>query len=160
VHEVQKITPAGVQTTYAAFNGGPGSLTAGLVIDDETGDLYVAYDSAGQNSVIYVVHPDQSMQVVATFPVGAGLNGMTPDDDGNLYLADAFLGYVWRVRATGGSPEIWIDLHAPGSLYVPGPNGIKFDKYKRTSMSPSPIWGRSIESRLAAMASPERPLPL
>ncbi len=130
-NEVRKITPTGVQSTYATFNGVFGSLTAGLVINDETGDLYVAYDSAGQNSVIYVVHPDQSKQVFATFPVGAGLNGMTPDDDGNLYLADSFLGYVWRVPATGGTPQIWIDLHAPGSLQLPGPNGIKFDKYKR-----------------------------
>ncbi len=130
-NEVLKITPAGVQTTYVTFNGGPGSLTAGLVINDDTGDLYVAYDAAGQNSVIYVVHPDQSSQVFATFPVGAGLDGMTPDAEGNLYLADAFLGYVWRVPATGGTPEIWIDLHAPGSLMLPGPNGIKFDAFKR-----------------------------
>jgi sugar lactone lactonase YvrE len=130
-NEVQKITPGGVQTTYATFNGGPGSLTAGLVINDDTGDLYVAYDAAGQNSVIYVVHPDQSSQVFATFPVGAGLDGMTPDGAGNLYLADAFLGYVWRVPAKGGTPEIWLDLHAPGSVSLPGPNGIKFDLFKR-----------------------------
>ncbi len=130
-NEVRKITPAGAQTTYATFDGAFGSLTAGLVINDDTGDLYVAYDAAGQNSVIYVVHPDQSSQVFATFPVGAGLDGMTPDADGNLYLADAFLGYVWRVPAKGGTPEIWIDLHAPGSLSLPGPNGIKFDEFKR-----------------------------
>ncbi len=130
-NEVRKITPAGAQSAYATFNGAFGSLTAGLVINDDTGDLYVAYDPVGQNSVIYVVHADQSKQVFATFPVGAGLNGMTPDDDGNLYLADSFIGVVWRVRATGGQPEVFIDLHAPGSLNLPGPNGIKFDKYKR-----------------------------
>jgi len=130
-NEVQKITPEGVQSTYATFNGAPGSLTAGLVIDDNTGDLFVAYDSVGQNSVIYVVHPDQSQEVFATFPVGAGLDGMTPEFFGNLYLADAFLGYVWRVSASGGAPEIWLDMHAPGSLQIPGPNGIKFDLFQR-----------------------------
>jgi sugar lactone lactonase YvrE len=130
-NEVQKITPEGVQTTYATFNGAPGSLTAGLAIDDNTGDLFVAYDPVGQNSVIYVVHPDQSQQVFATFPVGAGLDGMTPDFLGNLYLADAFLGYVWRVSAFGGTPEIWLDMHAPGSLQAPGPNGIKFDLFQQ-----------------------------
>jgi len=130
-NEVQKITPEGVQTTYATFNGAPGSLTAGLVIDDNTGDLFVAYDPVGQNSVIYVVHPDQSQQVFATFPAGAGLDGMTPDFFGNLYLADAFLGYVWRVSAFGGTPEIWLDMHAPGSLQAPGPNGIKFDLFQQ-----------------------------
>jgi len=130
-NEVRKITPAGVQSTYATFTGAPGSLTAGLVINDNTGDLFVAYDAAGQNSVIYVVHPDQSQAVFATFPVGAGLNGMTPDFFGNLYLTDAFLGYVWRVSAAGGTPEIWLDLHAPGSMFLPGPNGIKFDLLQR-----------------------------
>jgi hypothetical protein len=110
------------------------------VIDDNTGDLFVAYDSVGQNSVIYVVHPDQSQEVFATFPVGAGLDGMTPAFFGNLYLADAFLGYVWRVSASGGTPEILLDMHAPGSLQIPGPNGIKFDLFQRTA-------------RLAAMTS-------
>lgn len=130
-NEVRKITPAGVQSTYATFNGAPGSLVAGLVINDNTGDLYVAYDAAGQNSVIYVVHPDGSKAVFATFPVGAGLNGMTPDFFGDLYVADAFLGYVWRVSAAGGTPQIWLDLHAPGSMFLPGPNGIKFDLLQR-----------------------------
>jgi sugar lactone lactonase YvrE len=130
-NEVQKITPEGVQSTYATFNGAPGSLTAGLVIDDNTGDLFVAYDAAGQKSVIYVVRPDQSKEVFATFPVGAGLDGMTADFFGNLYLADAFLGYVWLVSPSGGTPEIWLDMHAPGSLQIPGPNGIKFDLFQR-----------------------------
>jgi sugar lactone lactonase YvrE len=135
-NEVRKITPDGVQSTYVTF--GPqfptGSLTAGLVINDSTGDLFVAYNPAPagqQPSVVYVVHPDGSKQVIATFPAGAGLNGMTPDDDGNLYLADSFLGVVWRVPAGGGTPSTLIDLHAPGSLSLPGPNGIKFDKYHR-----------------------------
>jgi sugar lactone lactonase YvrE len=132
-NEVKKITPAGVQSPYATFTGGPGSLTAGLVINDDTGDLYVAYNPAGQSSVVYVVHPDLTKQVIATFPAGAGLNGMTPDDDGNLYVADAFLGVVWRVPAGGGSPSQLIDfgVQARGTLQLPGPNGIKFDKYHR-----------------------------
>ena len=104
----------------------------GLAINDSTGDLFVAYDPAGQNPVVYVVHPDQSKQVIATFPIGGLLNGMTPDDDGNLYIADSFAGVIWRVSSGGGTPVVWIDLHAPGSLQGGlGPNGIKFDKYKR-----------------------------
>jgi sugar lactone lactonase YvrE len=130
-NEVRQITPAGVQSTYVTFDGPPGSLTAGLVINDQTGDLYVAYNPVGQNSVVFVVHPDHSKQVFATFPVGSGLNGMTPDLFGNLYLADSFLGYIWRVPASGGAPQIWLDLHAPGNLMLPGPNGIKFDIFQQ-----------------------------
>ena len=131
-NEVRKITPEGVQSAYATFSGAPGSFVVGLAINDTTDDLFVAYDPAGQNPVVYVVHPDQSKQVIATFPVGGLLNGMTPDDDGNLYIADSFAGVIWRVSSTGGTPVVWIDLHAPGSLQTGlGPNGIKFDKYKR-----------------------------
>jgi sugar lactone lactonase YvrE len=131
-NEVRKITPEGVQSAYATFNGAPGSFVVGLAINDSTGDLFVAYDPAGQNPVVYVVHPDQSKQVIATFPIGGLLNGMTPDDDGNLYIADSFAGVIWRVSSGGGTPVVWIDLHAPGSLQGGlGPNGIKFDKYKR-----------------------------
>src|SRR5262249_44226100 len=96
-----------------------------------TGDLFVAYDPASANAVIYVVHPDQSKQVFASFPAGAVINGMTPDEDGNLYVTDSVLGVVWRVSAVGGAPAVWIDLHAPGVPTFPGPNGIKFDKHKR-----------------------------
>jgi sugar lactone lactonase YvrE len=131
-NEVRKITPEGVQSTYATFSGAAGSFTTGLVINDGNGDLFVAYDPAGENPVIYVVHPDQSKQVIATFPVGGLLNGMTPDDDGNLYITDSFAGVVWRVSHHGGTPVVWLDLHAPGSLAGGiGPNGVKFDKHKR-----------------------------
>jgi sugar lactone lactonase YvrE len=131
-NEVVKITPGGVQSPYATFDGPPGSLTTGLAIDDSTGDLFVGYTPAGQNGVIYVVHPDHSKAVIATFPAGVLVNGMTPDVFGNIYVADSFLGYVWRVRASGGTPEIWVDLHAPGSLMAGlGPNGIKFDAFQQ-----------------------------
>jgi sugar lactone lactonase YvrE len=131
-NEVRKITPQGVQSAYATFNGAPGSFVVGLAINDTTGDLFVAYDPAGENPVVYVVHPDQSKQVIATFPIGGLLNGMTPDDDGNLYIADSFAGVIWRVSSAGGTPVVWIDLHAPGSLQGGlGPNGIKFDKHQR-----------------------------
>jgi sugar lactone lactonase YvrE len=127
-NEVVKIAPNGTQTPYATFNGPAGSFTTGLVIDDRTGDLFVGYVPAGQASVIYVVHPDQSKAVIATFPVGTLVNGMTPDFMGNIYVADSFGGYIWRVKSTGGTPEIWSDLHFPGSQAAGlGPNGLKFD---------------------------------
>ena len=158
-NQVRKITPAGVQSTYATFSGVFGSLTAGLVINDETGDLYVAYDAAGQNSAVYVVHPDQSKQIIATFPAGAGLNGMTPDGAGNLYLADAFLGVVWRVPASGGAPVVWLDLHAPGNLMAPGPNGIKFDMLKRNLYVSVSFQGTIYRIPVDTAGNPGTPVP-
>lgn len=130
-NEVRRITPEGVQSTYASFSGAPGSFVVGLAIDDGTGDLFVAYDPAGQNPVVYVVHPDLSKQVIATFPIGGLLNGMTPDDDGNLYIADSIAGVIWRVSSKGGIPVVWLDLHAPGNFPNITANGVKFDKHKR-----------------------------
>jgi sugar lactone lactonase YvrE len=127
-NEVVKITPNGAQSTYATFDGPAGSYTTGVVINDQNGDLYIGYVPVGGNPAIYVVHPDHSKALIATFPATSLVNGMTPDFFGNLYVADSFLGYVWRVKATGGTPEIWADLHAPGSHVAGlGPNGIKFD---------------------------------
>ena len=158
-NEVRKIAPDGAQSTYATFNGAFGSLTAGLVIDDETGDLYVAYDPVGQPSVVYRVRPDRTTLVYSTFPTGAGLNGLTPDDDGNLYVADSFLGYVWRVPAGGGAPSIWIDLHAPGSMQLPGPNGIKLDKHGRNVYVSVPNRGTLYRIPLLDNGQPGAPEP-
>lgn len=130
-NEVRKITPEGVQSTYATFNGAFGSFVVGLAINDSTGELFVAYDPVGQNPVVYVVHPDLSKQVIATFPLGGLINGMTPDDDGNLYIADSIFGVIWRVSSSGGTPVVWVDLHAPGNFPNITANGVKFDKYKR-----------------------------
>lgn len=126
-NEVVKITPDGAQSTYVTFDGAPGSFTTGLVTDNN-GDLFVGYVPVGGNPVIYVVHPDHSKAVIATFPATSLVNGMTPDVHGNIYVADSFGGYIWRVNVSGGVPEIWVDLHAPGSRAGGlGPNGIKFD---------------------------------
>ena len=119
-NEVRKITPEGAQSTYATFNGDFGSLTMGLAINDDTGDLYVAFNPVGESSVIYVVHTNQSKEVFAAF-----------HDDGNIYAADSVAGVIWRVGAAGGAPSVWIDMHAPGIPTFPGPNGVKFDKHQR-----------------------------
>lgn len=125
---VLNLVAAGMQSTYATFAGAAGSYTTGLVVNDYTADLFVGCVPAGQNPVIYVVHPDLSKAVIATFPMGTLVNGMTPDFFGNIYVADSFGGYIYRVKATGGTPEIWADLHAPGSLTTGlGPSGIKLD---------------------------------
>jgi sugar lactone lactonase YvrE len=130
-NEVRKITPEGVQSTHATFDGAFGSFVVGLAIDDSNGDLFVAYDPLGQNPVVYAVHPDHSKHVIATFPIGGLINGMTPDDDGNLYIADSFAGVIWKVSSRGGTPIVWLDLHFDGSRQNLGPNGIKFDKHQR-----------------------------
>lgn len=56
--------------------------------------------------------PGATFRRVAVLPVTASPNGLSRDDDGNLYLADDALGLIWRVPARrspgAGNAEVWL----------------------------------------------------
>lgn len=118
--------------------GPPGSsFTAGLVYNRGDDLLYVTTASpAPGGTAVWELDPNTgAVAQYATIPGGGFtlFNGMTADDDGNLYIADSALGFVWRVPVGGGEAALWVDLHAPMDLSQPpsptnppGPNGIKF----------------------------------
>jgi hypothetical protein len=68
----------------------------------------------------------------------SGLNALTFDKAGNVYVSDSFLGVIWKTGPNGGSPSIFIDSQtlspqaATGVILVPpfGANGVEFnDEY-------------------------------
>jgi len=70
---------------------------------------------------------------------GAGLNALTFDGQGNVYISDSFRGMILRTGPNGGAVEVWAEhqllrpLSAPGtppSVAVPpfGANGLAFNK--------------------------------
>jgi len=62
--------------------------------------------------------------------LGAGLNDLTFDSAGNVYVSDSFQGIVWRTSSTGGVATIWVDSPLLRTTGVPpfGANGLRFNK--------------------------------
>jgi sugar lactone lactonase YvrE len=60
----------------------------------------------------------------------AGLDGMTFDDAGNLYVTDAHEGLIWRVGKSGGEATAWVEsAHLKPTRTPPaiGANGLAFN---------------------------------
>jgi len=62
-------------------------------------------------------------------PGGAGLNDLTFDSVGNVYVSDSFQGIVWRVGPNGGLATKWVDSPLLRTTGVPpfGANGLRFN---------------------------------
>lgn len=65
----------------------------------------------------------------------AGLNALTFDKAGNVYVSDSFQGVVWKTGPTGGPPVVFVTSQtlspqaAPGVTLIPpfGANGVEFN---------------------------------
>jgi sugar lactone lactonase YvrE len=72
---------------------------------------------------------------------GSGLNALTFDKAGNVYVSDSFQGAIWKTGPVGGAPTVFADSQtlspqaANGVILVPpfGANGVEFDQ-KFTAM--------------------------
>ena len=62
---------------------------------------------------------------------GSGLNALTFDKAGNVYVSDSFNGVIWKTGPNGGTPTKWSadPLLGPGTGLTPpfGANGIEFN---------------------------------
>ena len=125
------VIPGGVTVTPSS-----GSLL-GLDFHPQTGDLLVLDFGAG--NVLKVDPSNGSAQIFSQIPGGgnAGINALTFDRDGNVYVSASFAGAVYKIAPTGGTAEPWAttptDPNAPKPLIttgVPpfGANGIGFNK--------------------------------
>jgi sugar lactone lactonase YvrE len=71
----------------------------------------------------------------------SGLNALTFDKAGNVYVSDSFQGVIWKTGSAGGAPTVFVDSQtlspqaANGVILVPpfGANGVEFDR-KFTAM--------------------------
>lgn len=102
----------------------PGSDTL-LVVDFGAAQV-LAVDPDTGSSTPFLTLP-------ATLPhpeVGAGLNDVTFDGAGNVYVSDSFQGVVWRTGPGGGEATAWVDDPLLRTSGVPpfGANGLRFDR--------------------------------
>jgi streptogramin lyase len=84
----------------------------------------------GAQQVLEVDPKTGSSSVFMTIPAsGAGLNDLTFDSAGNVYVSDSFLGTVWKTGAAGGVASAWVSSPLLRTTGVPpfGANGLRFN---------------------------------
>lgn len=137
---VQRLTPQGVQSTYAALPVPPGVLAAGLKFDDH-GDLFVATGSLSPEppvAFIWRVDGSGEVSVHAELDPEGFPNDLAFDGEDNLYVTDPLLGQIWKIDPDG-VPEVWLDHPAlAGDEDEPylvlshfGADGIAFDRFHK-----------------------------
>jgi sugar lactone lactonase YvrE len=111
---------------------GSSSALLGLDFHPQTGALLVI--DFGAAKVLQVDPVTGASSVFATVTGAAGLNALTFDAQGNVYISDSFQGIIWKTGLGGGAAAVFATdtpaepvLHPQG---IPpfGANGIGFNK--------------------------------
>ena len=93
-----------------------------LVVDYKAGKVLSVDPKTGASSVF--------MTVTGKNP---GLNGMTFDDAGNVYVTDSHQGIIWKVGPNGGEATAWVTSPLLKPTRLPpgiGANGLAFNNKK------------------------------
>lgn len=103
----------------------------GLDFHPITGALLVLDFGAGKVLKVNPVNGHSDVFATVTNPGGSGLNALTFDKQGNVYISDSFQGIIWKTGQNGGAATAWVTdaatLTTPG---IPpfGANGVGFNK--------------------------------
>jgi sugar lactone lactonase YvrE len=100
----------------------------GLAFHPATNDLLVI-DNGGAK-VLKVNPSTGAATVFMTVTGGAGLNALTFDAAGNVYVSDSFQGIIWKTAPAGGAGIPWVTDPLLTTTGVPpfGANGLDFNK--------------------------------
>ena len=111
---------------------GSSSALLGLGFHPQTGALLVL--DLGKSQVLSVDSVTGASTVFTAIPVdpnlGSGLNALTFDNAGNVYISDSFQGIIWKTGPNGGAPAAWVNDPLLRTTGVPGfgANGLGFNK--------------------------------
>jgi sugar lactone lactonase YvrE len=104
----------------------------GLAFNPNTSDLLVLDFGAGK---VLKVNPHTGASTVfsdiaAQTGLSVGLNGLTFDKSGNVYISDSFQGTIWRTGPSGGTAKAWLSDPLLTTIGKPpfGANGIAFNR--------------------------------
>jgi len=108
---------------------GSSQLLLGIAFRPNSDRLLVVDFGAGQ---VLEVDPDTGASTpFITLPPGGspGLNALTFDAFGNVYVSDSFQGKVWRTGPDGGVAQSWVDSGLLRTTGFPpfGANGMAFN---------------------------------
>ena len=108
--------------------GGSSSATLGRGFNPITHQLLVIDFGAGK--VLNVNPTTGASSVFMTVSGSAGLNALTFDQAGNVYVSDSFQGIVWTTGPGGGTGTVWKQDQLLTTTGTPpfGANGIAFNK--------------------------------
>jgi len=85
----------------------------------------------GAGTVLHVDPKTGTSSVFAGPVAGSGLNALTFDKMGNVYISDSFNGVIWKTGPNGGALTAWSSdpLLGPGTGLTPpfGANGVEFN---------------------------------
>jgi len=100
----------------------------GLAFHPTTHDLLVIDFGAGK--VLTVDPLSGASTVFSDIGGGSGLNALTFDSAGNVYVSDSSTGTIWRTPATGGPATAWLTSPLLTTTGVPpfGANGLAFNR--------------------------------
>jgi sugar lactone lactonase YvrE len=113
----------------------PSPLLLGLVYQKSSQTLLICDLS---NGIVWQADPKTGRSTVFMNTgqgSNSGLNALTSDKAGNVYVSDSFLGVIWKTGPNGGTPTMFVDSQtlspeaAPGVILVPpfGANGVEFN---------------------------------
>jgi sugar lactone lactonase YvrE len=94
-----------------------------LAIDFGSGTVLAVNPHTGASSVFMTLP-------ALPHPGGAGLNDISFDKAGNVYVSDSFQGIVWTTPPSGGQAKVWVDSALLRTAGVPpfGANGLRFNR--------------------------------
>jgi sugar lactone lactonase YvrE len=119
------------QLVRAVNIAGSSSALLGLAFHPISGKLLVL--DFGKSQVLAVDPVTGASTVFSAIPVdpvlGSGLNGLTFDRAGNVYISDSFQGIIWRTGPNGGAALAWVNDPLLRTTGVPafGANGVEFN---------------------------------
>ncbi len=99
----------------------------GIAFHPQTGALLVVDFGGGQ--VLRVDPFTGASSVFMTVTGSSGLNGITFDSAGNVYISDSAQGIIWKTGANGGAGTAWVTDTLLTTTGVPpfGANGVEFN---------------------------------
>ena len=104
----------------------------GLAFHPTTGALLVIDFGAGK--VLNVNPVTGASTVFITVTGNSGLNALTFDHSGNVYVSDSFQGIIWKTGPNGGAGTVWVSNPLLTTTGIPpfGANGVEFNHAQTT----------------------------
>ena len=106
---------------------GSSNLLLGLAFHPDTHELLVI--DFGKGQVLRVNSHTGASSVFMTVTGASGLNALTFDSHGNVYVSDSAQGIIWKTGKAGGPGTIWVQdaSLAPNGTPPFGANGLQFN---------------------------------